>query len=108
MRKENRKALEPPRPSESKTPTIHDNRDTLAEYLRGKSDNFCWRYRRMFGGIENLGSIRLRVNPRRRQLIRTVVKRRYDSGNSSKPISNSNRQGTQEIRGWKTGLEVLL
>ena len=56
---ENWKALEPPRPSESKTPTVHGNKDTLAEYLKGKSDNFCpelldvcWKYRRMFDGIE--------------------------------------------------------
>ena len=65
---ENWKALEPPRPSESKTPTIHDNRDTLAEYLRGKSDNYqtelldiCWRYRRMFDGIEP-GSVNAHVH----------------------------------------------
>ena len=62
------RALEPPTVSESKTPMIHESKDTLAEYLKGKSDNFrpelldtCWKYRRLFGKIHP-GSVRGHVH----------------------------------------------
>ena len=52
------KALEPPGVSESKTPIIQGSRETLAEYIKGKSDNFCpellnicWKNRRLFDKI---------------------------------------------------------
>src|SRR5690606_3544975 len=45
--------------AESKTPIIHRSRATLAECLKGKTDNYrpeildlCWRYRRLFDEIQ--------------------------------------------------------
>ena len=47
---------------------IHESKDTLAEYLKGKSDNFrpelldtCWKYRRLVDKI-HLGSVRGHVH----------------------------------------------
>ena len=72
---ENWKALEPPRPSESKTPTVHGNKDTLAGYLKGKSDNFCLSYSMSAGNTDACSTA----------LSRAVLRRMRTASTSTRP-----------------------